>query len=155
RKAARVICVSEATRDELVACGLVEADRTAVIHNGVHDACSPNPDAAADAEADKLIRSRGSIDILHVGSAIPRKRIDVLLNVFAGLKQQFPGARLLRVGGKFTNAQTRLQRELGIAESVVELPQLNRRTLAAVYRRAALLLLPSEREGFGLPVLEA
>ena len=28
-------------------------------------------------------------------------------------------------------------------------------TLAAVYRRTALVLLPSEREGFGLPVLEA
>ena len=35
------------------------------------------------------------------------------------------------------------------------LPFLDRRTLAAVYRRAALVLQPSEREGFGLPVTEA
>ena len=35
------------------------------------------------------------------------------------------------------------------------LPFLDRATLAAVYRRSALVLLPSEREGFGLPVLEA
>ena len=37
----------------------------------------------------------------------------------------------------------------------MHLPFLERPELAAVYRRAALVLLPSEREGFGLPVVEA
>jgi glycosyltransferase involved in cell wall biosynthesis len=32
---------------------------------------------------------------------------------------------------------------------------LDDRTLAAVYRRAAVVLLPSDREGFGLPIIEA
>jgi glycosyltransferase involved in cell wall biosynthesis len=35
------------------------------------------------------------------------------------------------------------------------LPFLERRVLASVYRRAAVVLQPSEREGFGLPVAEA
>ena len=35
------------------------------------------------------------------------------------------------------------------------LPVLDDRTLAAVYRRAALLVFPSDREGFGLPLCEA
>jgi glycosyltransferase involved in cell wall biosynthesis len=35
------------------------------------------------------------------------------------------------------------------------LPLLPREVVAAVYRRATILLLPSEREGFGLPVVEA
>jgi len=35
------------------------------------------------------------------------------------------------------------------------LPPLSRDQVAAVYRRAAVVLLTSEREGFGLPVLEA
>ena len=34
-------------------------------------------------------------------------------------------------------------------------PFLTRRELAAVYRRATILLMPSEAEGFGLPVVEA
>src|SRR5690606_13967390 len=38
---------------------------------------------------------------------------------------------------------------------IVEMPFLSRRVIAALYRRAALVLLPSEREGFGLPVVEA
>jgi glycosyltransferase involved in cell wall biosynthesis len=37
----------------------------------------------------------------------------------------------------------------------VALPFLSRAVLAAVYRRAALVLQPSEAEGFGLPVVEA
>jgi glycosyltransferase involved in cell wall biosynthesis len=155
RKAARIICVSEATRDELLKYGLVDRDRTAVIPNGVDDACSPDSDADADGELTMLLGSTDSIDILHVGSTIQRKRIDILLRVFARVTQQFPNARLLRVGGKLTAEQTRLMHELGVAESVVQLSQLDRRTLAAVYRRAAIVLLPSEREGFGLPVVES
>jgi glycosyltransferase involved in cell wall biosynthesis len=44
---------------------------------------------------------------------------------------------------------------LGIRENVRVLPFLSVAELAAVYRRAALLVLPSEAEGFGLPVIEA
>jgi glycosyltransferase involved in cell wall biosynthesis len=42
-----------------------------------------------------------------------------------------------------------------VADAILTLPFLDRATLAAVYRRSALVLLPSDREGFGLPVLEA
>ena len=44
---------------------------------------------------------------------------------------------------------------LGLRHRVIELPWLERPVLAAVYRRAALVMQPSEREGFGLPVAEA
>jgi glycosyltransferase involved in cell wall biosynthesis len=92
---------------------------------------------------------------LHVGSTIERKRIDVLLRVFAALRKDFPGARLIRVGGSFTRAQARLLEQLNLTEAVIVLPRLERDILAAVYRRAAVVLQPSEREGFGLPVVEA
>ena len=61
----------------------------------------------------------------------------------------------MRVGGPFTAAQQAQVRELGLGDAIVVLPLLDRSTLAAVYRRCALVLMPSEREGFGLPVLEA
>ena len=57
--------------------------------------------------------------------------------------------------GPFTAAQHALARELGLGDAIAVLPTLDRSTLASVYRRSALLLMPSEREGFGLPVLEA
>src|SRR5205823_8930738 len=66
-----------------------------------------------------------------------------------------PDLRLIRVGGDFTGPLERRLRNLGLQTRTTALPFLDRRVLAAVYRRAALVLLPSEREGFGLPVIEA
>ncbi|HEV2734380.1 MAG TPA: glycosyltransferase, partial [Longimicrobiaceae bacterium] len=51
--------------------------------------------------------------------------------------------------------QAALAAELGLDGAVAVLPFVDRATLAAVYRRAALVVIPSEEEGFGLPVLEA
>jgi glycosyltransferase involved in cell wall biosynthesis len=81
--------------------------------------------------------------------------LDVLLRVFARARRELPHARLVRVGGEFEESHARLIEELRLGSSIVVLPFMNERTLAAVYRRAALLLQPSEREGFGLPVVEA
>jgi len=157
KRAARVTCDSQATRAELLAHGLIEPERAVVIHNGVHPACAPEADTEADAEAARLLGpvQADAIEILHVGSVIPRKRIDVLLRVVAALRREFPRVRLVRVGGAFNAEQARLVAQLKLTDSVVVLPHLDRKVLAAVYRRAAIVLQPSEREGFGLPVVEA
>ena len=89
-----------------------------------------------------------------MGSTAPRKRIPLLLDAFARLAARVP-VRLVRVGGPLTAVQRRAAAERGVAKSIVELPFLDRRTLAAVYRRASLVVNPSECEGFGLPLVEA
>src|SRR3989442_12813532 len=157
RKAAWVTCPSAATRDALVVNRLFPADRMTVVPNGVHPSCKTQPDPAADAEAMRLLgRKAGeTIELLHVGSTIARKRIDVLLRVFAEVTTEFPTVRLVQVGGPFTPAQDSLLRELGLANSVDVLPRLERPVLAAVYRRAALVLQTSEAEGFAVPGIEA
>ena len=94
-------------------------------------------------------------EILHVGSTVPRKRIDVLLKIVSGLRTRYPSLRLIRVGGEFTREQRRTVARLGLERHTTVLPFLERRVLAAVYRRAAVVLQPSDREGFGLPVAEA
>ncbi len=84
-----------------------------------------------------------------------RKRIDVLLRVVAALRRRDPRIRLIQVGGPLTASQRRLAAALGLNGHVTETSFVDRRVLAAVYRRAALLLQTSDREGFGLPVAEA
>lgn len=157
RGAARVTCDSEATRDEVLGYELLAPERVVVVHNGVAPAYSDKPDAVADAEAARLLGGASSspVDVLHVGSTIRRKRIDVLLRVFAEVQREFPRARLIRVGGAFTDQQLRLVENYKLSNAIVVLPFLAETVLAAVYRRAALVLQPSEREGFGLPVVEA
>jgi len=153
RQAALVICPSHATATAVVEAALAVPERVIVVPNGVDHA---QPDAAAEREADRLLRSDPpTTDILHVGSAIPRKRLDLLLEAFAGVARRRSDARLVRVGGPFTSEQEAQARHLGVAGRILVLPFLPRGTLAAVYHRAALLILPSDREGFGLPVVEA
>ncbi|HMF54991.1 MAG TPA: glycosyltransferase family 1 protein [Pyrinomonadaceae bacterium] len=159
RRAARVTCDSVATRDELLAHNLVEPERALVVPNGVHPSCSPEADPPADMEAARLLghsRTDGNgFDIMHVGSTIRRKRIDVLLRVFAAVRKEFPSTRLIRLGGSFTSEQLKLSEQLDVSDAVIVLPHVERNILAALYRHAALVLQPSEGEGFGLPVVEA
>ena len=155
--ATRVTCVSHATGDELLRHRLVSPARLTTIPNGVHPAFLAPPTPPAERAADAVLGPprEGGLDLLHVGSTIARKRIDVLIRVFAGLRENFPAARLLRVGGPLTTAQAALAASLGIADSIVIIPFVDNATLAAIYRRAALMLMPSESEGFGLPMVEA
>ena len=155
RKAGHVACDTEATRDALVRYAGILPERTSVVHNGPHPSCTPRWEAAAEAEATRLIGRGHGVDLLHVGSTIERKRIDTLLRVFEALRPDFPGIRLIRVGGPMNGEQRRLARDLGIEDRILSVPFLDRSTLAAIYRHCALLLLTSDREGFGLPALEA
>lgn len=153
RQATRVACVSAAVRDELASAGLVDVARARVVPNGVDDAMRATADTAADSRAERLLGAPRSADILHVGSAIQRKRIDVLLQAFARVHRAHPESRLVRVGS-LTGPQRALAVTLGVHDALVELPFLERDVLAAVYRRARVVMMPSDREGFGLPVAE-
>ena len=143
RAAARVVCGTEATRQALVGHGLVPAARVSVVPYAVHAAYSPAPDDAADHRAAALCGGAvdGAPDLLHVGSTIPRKRIDLVLEVFAEVRRRFPGARLLRVGGPLSSSQLAHAARLGVADAVVTLPFLDRRCarvgLSAGHARAA------------------
>ncbi len=151
RKAGHVACDTEATRSLLIERARFSETTTSVVHNGLHPSFTTRHEAAADREAARLLGPRrSSLDILHVGSAIPRKRLDLLIQIMSELGSR---VRLVRVGGPFTAEQAALVRDLDV--TVVVLPFLDRATLAAIYRRCALLVMPSEREGFGLPLLES
>jgi glycosyltransferase involved in cell wall biosynthesis len=155
RSAAHVACDSEATRLALVRLASIPSDRLSVVPNGSDVRRLAEADAAADVEAARLVGFRGGAELLHVGTTVPRKRVDVLIEMFAVVRARRPDVRLIRVGGPFTAAQRAQARDLGVLDAVVVLPFVDRATLAAVYRRAALALLPSEREGFGLPLVES
>ncbi|MDY3552141.1 glycosyltransferase family 1 protein [Gemmata sp. JC717] len=93
--------------------------------------------------------------LLHVGSHIPRKRIDVLLDVFAAVLKRLPEVRLVQVGPPWAPLLAERIERLGVAGRIVRFANLSREQLAELYRRAGAVLVPSEAEGFGLPVIEA
>jgi len=151
-RAAHVICVSAATKADLLRHQLFGEDRLTVIPPGVDPAFFAAPDPVLDSRTSQRYPHPY---VLHVGSTIPRKRIDVLLRVFARVSSEFTELRLVRAGGDLTAGQSELAASLGIADRVVQAPPLSKPELAALYRGAAIVLQTSSAEGFGLPVIEA
>ena len=157
KSARRVTCDSVATRDALLAHEVVPSDRLEVVYLGVSPVLTAEPQPGVDQRVAALLgpAEPDHPELLHVGSTIPRKRIDVLLRVFASVRETVPGVRLIRVGAAFTEEQASLAAHLGVNDGITVVPHLDHATLAGVYRRAALVLQPSSAEGFGLPVAEA
>jgi glycosyltransferase involved in cell wall biosynthesis len=157
RKAACVTCDSHATREDVCQYNLVTPDKLVVVHNGTHVSFSSRASFASDHSIDRMLDGRAgdAIELLHVGTTIPRKRIDVLLQVLAAVRGVEPRAKLVKAGGRLTEEQRQLAQRLGVDHAIVELPFLETEQLAALYRRAAAVLVTSDREGFGLPVAEA
>jgi len=153
RKAAIVFHGSRLIRQQMEKYGLIDPDRFVYAPYGIAPEFTPE---VRDAEPEDV--ALAGLDnrpfLLHVGSCIPRKRIDLLLDVFAQVHTRHPDLLLVQVGGTWTEAQRRQINRLRIASSVHQLRGLTRESLACLYRKARVLLQPSEAEGFGLPVLE-
>ncbi len=134
--------------------GLVPRHRLVRAPYGVSPEFDAEHDAADGADA-VLSRLEGRPFVLHVGSGIARKRLDVLFEVFARLRARHPGLCLVQQGATLSAAQRTHVDRLGIGDALVQPPRLERRTLAGLYRRASLVLVTSDAEGFGFPVIEA
>jgi glycosyltransferase involved in cell wall biosynthesis len=147
QKARVVFHSTNAIRQQILHHGLIDPARL------VHTPLGTAPEFIHEGSAVLPIPADTSF-ILHVGSCIPRKRIDVLLDVFAELSKRHPELRLIQVGGAWTDLQLQQMDRLGISSNVRQFRRQDRATLAEFYRRSRAVLVTSEAEGFGLPVVE-
>jgi glycosyltransferase involved in cell wall biosynthesis len=154
RSAAVVFHNSRAVGQALSDSDLVPSSRLVYAPLGVAPEFHPRAEPLADA-ATVHERLNGRPFLLHVGSEIARKRVDVVFEVFARLRRMHPDLALVQQGARLTVAQRTLVETLGIADALIQPPRLSRKGLASLYRRAAIVLVPSEAEGFGIPVIEA
>lgn len=152
QKAAVIFYTTTIVGREIERHGLVDPSLLVQAPPGFSPEFNPEP---VEPEPALGLRLEEGPFLLHVGSCIPRKRIDVLLEVFAGVRAECRELRLVQVGGEWTPSQRQQLDRLGITGAVTQLRGLDRTVLASLYRRAALVLLPSEAEGFGLPAIEA
>ncbi len=153
QSAALVFHSTRAVADEILGMGLVDPRRLVHAPYGV----SPEFDASARAaDADAVSTAIGARRfVLHVGNALPRKRLDVLFDTFARLASSDPELRLVQQGASLSAAQQQHVRSAGIEPLLLQPPKLSRQALAGLYRRAEVVLVPSDSEGFGFPVIEA
>lgn len=145
-RADHVICVSEATRRDLVSVYGTPKAPVSIIHHGVDPMFRPGAAPVPGLPAEYL---------LYVGNRSQYKDVDTLYRAFADLAHRFPSLALVLVGGGALRPSERaVLTRLGVLDRVSQhaLPDSQ---LPGAYAHATAFVFPSRHEGFGLPVLEA
>ena len=147
RRADLVCCPSEATLGDCVAAGF-PIERLRVVPWGAHRREVTASDRAR-------VRATYSLDrpyVLWVGTIEPRKNLPTLLEAYR--RAELFDEELVLVGPIGWHEQ--LEGHLdGIGDRVRRLGFVPAEDLPALYAEARLFCMPSLREGFGLPALEA
>jgi glycosyltransferase involved in cell wall biosynthesis len=143
RRADRVLAVSELTKRDLIEHYHVDERKIVVTPNGIDPAFTPEGPSA-----------NGTPYLLFVGALQPRK--DPLAAIEA--LSLIDGELRLVLAGPDKGAAHEARRvvtRLGLNGRVEFVGHVEKAELAALYRGAQALVLPSRYEGFGLPVVEA
>jgi glycosyltransferase involved in cell wall biosynthesis len=156
READALIAVSQHTKEMIVERLSVAPERIVVVHHGVDETFCPAPAAAVT----ELRRKLGLVRpyILFVGTAEPRKNLLRLIDAFALLRRDVLQEFDLVLAGKAAWGSQRIRERIAAhaLESQVFLPgHIGSADLPALYTGAAVFVLPSLAEGFGMPLLEA
>ena len=134
-----------------------DPDRLAVVPLGVDPVPDPDPALVEEAIARHGLGARGGRYLLFVGTAEPRKGLDVLAEAFGLLGDTEVQLALVGPQGWGSEADGRgVGTALdGLGDRVRRLGFVSNDDLGLLRSGASLCCLPSRAEGFGLPVLEA
>lgn len=149
-EASRLITVSAAIKQELVAAGLADPARVTVVHHG--------PGQLSSVEPGELPTATPADFALHVGTIEPRKNIVALLDAWRVVRDRLENAPQLVLCGKYgwkTNAIRSKVKEAERQGWLTHLGYVEDSELAALYQRAKVVVFPTLYEGFGLPAVEA
>lgn len=148
-EADQIICVSEATKADLMRIYHDIQTPIAVVHSGV----------SAEFNTHHGERSRPNWlpdrYVLFVGKRSGYKDVATLVTAFGRLAPEYPDLTLvLAGGGPLTRQELQQLGELGIRDRVLQ-HTVAEGDMPAVYAHALVFVFPSRYEGFGLPALEA
>lgn len=143
RGAARIVTVSEFSRDRILDWSGVPPHRVVNVGNGV--------DPAFCREGTRM--EPGFPYLLYIGNQKPHKNLRRLVDAF-GLATLPEEVRLIVSGGYDLRGHSSKVRN-AVASRIVNAGFIAESDLPAMYRGALALVFPSVYEGFGLPALEA
>lgn len=157
RQAAKVLCVSAATAEDVHRRFGVPRDRLAVTYNGVGSRFRPTP--AVDAR--RRIAAELGVTFpyaLFLGKLEPRKNVMRLIEAFARFRRETGSDTRLLLAGHRTSVTPAIERAIerfALREAVVQVGYVPSDLLPILYSGARMFLFPSLWEGFGIPVIEA
>jgi glycosyltransferase involved in cell wall biosynthesis len=150
RRAAHLLCISDATRRDLVARFPQAEPKSSVVPLAAEERFG-RPLPASTLEE---VRERHGLDgefVLCAGTLEPRKNLLRVLEAHAGLTRPVQLALVGPAGWEFQP----ILEEAGRRDDVRLLGQISDADLAALYQACMVFCYPSLYEGFGLPLLEA
>ena len=141
-----VVAISESTKQDLVERGL-DPECISVVQCGIdHEIFKPS----------ELPVERDYSLFLYVGRVKRYKRIDLILNALASLKNDYDSLRLVVAGqGDDIARLNAVSRKLGIADRVEFRGYIDEEEKVTLLRRACALIVPSSKEGWGITAIEA
>lgn len=146
RRAQRVICSSQATVDDCVAAGF-DPDRLRMIPLGA----DATPASAGEIDTARLRHELPGDFVLFVGTVEPRKNLGRLVEAMHHVRREGLDLELIVVGAEgWGDVRTQID-----DARVRFLGPVSDADLRGLYASATVMAYPSEREGFGLPVIEA
>jgi glycosyltransferase involved in cell wall biosynthesis len=160
-RARKIITVSEATRQDVLAHYGVNPDKVVAIHHGVHERFTQL--RASSMPAIEQTKKKYGIQrpyILCIGTLQRRKNIPRLLQAFYLLKQRYQiPHQLVLVGQQYKDLPEHeifvtIQR-LILNRDVVWTGYVDEQDMPFLINGAELFVLPSLYEGFGMPLVEA
>jgi glycosyltransferase involved in cell wall biosynthesis len=130
-----------------------------VIWEGAESVFDPGP---KHDDADRLRKLKIHTEtpiVLYVGAIREHKQTQVLAEAFETLRRKNPGlkAQLVLCGRLDARFDRKWQfgQKIQASAEIVHCTDANDEDLAALYRSASVVVMPSKAEGFGLPVVEA
>jgi glycosyltransferase involved in cell wall biosynthesis len=154
RRAERIITPSAATALAVKQNFPASADRVLSIPEAADDRfqAARNPEGEAAWQVRLGIRPPY---VFYLGQWKAYKNLPLLLDAFKMVRQTHPNAQLVIAGDDPRHPEVR-QAAAAMPEGSVVLPgRLPESAVPDLYRGAAVVVLPSKAEGFGLPVIEA
>jgi len=142
----RYVTVSEASRRELAGVG-VQPERVSVVYSG--------NEAPAHVLDNEPAPERG-MRLACLGRLVPHKRVELAIDAVAALRDEFDDIGLDVIGGgDWLDSLVEHARERGVDDRVVFHGHVEDEHKHDLLGRAAVLAMPSIKEGWGLTILEA
>jgi glycosyltransferase involved in cell wall biosynthesis len=145
-KAAGVIVVSEATKNDFLKVFDFPEDKVKVVYHGYPDYFEQYQNNSTSTNAQPYI--------LFIGTRGEYKNFEFFLRAFSHVPKSY-GLRIKVAGHKPTADEQQLIRELKLEDVVIFENFVTEKELSNLYKQALCFVFPSLIEGFGMPLLEA